>query len=238
MLLSIIVPCYNEENTIVQIIDSIYLALKDFSFEIIVVNDASTDSTPLLLTQLNKKYHDLLVINHIANKGKTSGIISALEFCSGEYTIIQDADLEYQPNDIPKLLNVINNTVHAVYGSRHKNTKSQFIYTHYLIGGHALTWLTNLLYSIHITDVTTGYKLIRTGLMKQLILNKSSRFGFCTEVTAQLARNKTVIHEVSIDYTPRTFAEGKKIRPKDAIDLAWILVKYRFKKVLPLIEMA
>jgi dolichol-phosphate mannosyltransferase len=231
MLLSIIVPCYNEERTIVKIIDSLYLALKEILFEVIVVNDASTDSTPILISKLSKSYPELRVINHITNKGKTSGIISALEYCSGEYTIIQDADLEYQPNDIPKLLEILTKNVHAVYGSRHKNTKSQFIYTHYLIGGHILTWFTNLLYSLHITDVTTGYKMIRTCMMKRFILNKSSRFGFCAEVTAQLARNKTQIHEVSISYTPRTFAEGKKIRPKDAFDLAWILLKYRFKKV-------
>jgi dolichol-phosphate mannosyltransferase len=236
--LSVIIPCYNEEATIEQVIHSVYEALKQHTIQVVVVNDASSDQSLSILNRLIRVYPVLKVISHTTNRGKTAGVVTALQHCTGVYTIIQDADLEYQPRDIPSLISAIASDTHAIYGSRHKQKQPQFIYPHYLIGGLLITWIANLLYSLHITDVTTGYKMIRTSLLKQMTFNQVSRFGFCAEVTAHLGKSSIKIVEVPISYSPRSFAEGKKIRPKDALELIWTLVYYKFKKVLPLSDMA
>ena len=236
--LSVIIPCFNESRTIKHVIDSVFSSLTDYSIQVVMVDDASTDSSDIIAQELTKIYPQLTVLQHQLNQGKTSAIITALKYCTGEYTIIQDADKEYNPTDIPSLMQLTSQDIHAIFGSRHKNKKPQFIYPHYLVGGLLITWMANLLYSTKITDVTTGYKMIRTSLLKQLHFNQNSRFGFCAEVTAQLGKHKIAIHEASISYEPRSFLEGKKIRPKDALELIWTLLRYKFKKVSPLIEMA
>lgn len=223
--LSIIIPCYNEENTIAEILRQINELNLDK--EIIVVDDGSTDGSGEKLENLKKKF-EFKLLYHKENLGKGQAIKTALNFTSGDYTIIQDADLEYNPEDYQRLLEcVLKNNAKAVYGSRQRNSKSKYVNLSFYFGGILLTLLTNILYGTKITDVTTCYKLFKTDVIKILSL-KCKRFGFCPEVTAKIAKKGIKIYEVPIKYSPRDPKEGKKLKWKDGFKIAWVLIKYRF----------
>jgi len=220
--LSIIIPVFNEESTILGILNKIEDVDLGIKKEIIFVDDASTDGSAEILKSISSKYK---VNFKIHNTGKGSAIRSGLEAVTGDYVIIQDADLEYDPNDYKKLLNVVNADHEVVYGSRNLE-KNLRINNKYYWGGRLITFFTNLLYGSSLTDVNTCYKLFSTDLLRSLELEQD-RFSFCEESTAKvLKKNKTII-EVPIQYYPRHFSEGKKIRAKDGLIAIYTLLKYR-----------
>jgi len=228
MKLSIIIPCYNEERTIAKILERISrVNLGLIIKEIIVVDDGSTDDSYQILRNLQSRF-DFRILRHQKNLGKGSAIKTALDFVSGEYLIIQDADLEYNPRDYQTLLRcVIENNAQVVYGSRRLNAKNKYSSPSFYLGGIFLTWLTNILYNIKITDEATGYKLFRTNIFKDIKLN-CKRFDFCPEVTAKIAKKGIRIYEVPISYYPRQKSQGKKIKWEDGFKAAWVLIKYKF----------
>ncbi len=228
MILSIIIPVYNEKNTISGILKKIEeVNLEDFKFkkEIVIVDDGSTDGTRDILNKLERSYK---IIYHSGNKGKGAAIRTALEQISGEYVIIQDADLEYDPEDYKKLLEcALENNANVVYGSRRLNFHNRPSSISYYLGGIFLTLATRILYGIEVTDESSCYKLFKIETIKAIPL-KCKRFEFCPEVTAKIAKKGIKIYEVPINYYHRTKKEGKKIKWRDGFYAFWILIKYRF----------
>ena len=226
--LSIIIPCYNEKETIKEIIDRInQINLGPIQKEVIIVDDYSTDGTQDILKTLNVP-QDHTILYHLKNYGKGYCIRHALPHCTGNIIIIQDADLEYSPRDYPALIQpIITGEAAIVYGSRERNKKNK---THsgvlFYLGGILVTKLTNILFNSNLTDQPTCYKVFKTDILKALSLYEN-RFGFCSEVTVQLLKKKIRIHEVPISYYPRKKYEGKKIGIKDACRAIYILFKYR-----------
>lgn len=228
MKLSIIIPCYNEKNTIAEVLKRIDgISLPQITFDIIVVDDGSTDGSYQILESL-KKIYNFKLLRHKKNSGKGQAIKTALALASGDYVIIQDADLEYNPQNYQKLLEcALKNRAKVVYGSRQLNAKIKYSYLSFYLGGIFLTWLVNILYSIKITDEATGYKLFETETLKNIKLN-CKRFEFCPEVTAKIAKKRIKIYELPINYFPRRKKEGKKIKWKDGFKATWVLIKHKF----------
>lgn len=214
-------PVYNEAATIAEIIARVKAVPIDK--EIIVINDGSIDGTEEILSRA----HNIKVIKHQKNQGKGMAIRTGLKEATGNMVIIQDADLEYDPGDYLRLIAPIESgQAEVVYGSRNLVIKKSGKKI-YKWGGIFLSLLANFLYGLNITDEATGYKVFKTALLKNLNL-QCERFEFCPEVTAKLGRNKFKIIEVPISYNPRSHAEGKKIRLKDGLKAASVLIKYKF----------
>jgi len=228
MRLSVLMPLYNEEKTARQIIEAILgLEIKP---QLIIVNNGSTDSTSDIVEQF-RSHPNVIIVHQQHNIGKGDAIIAGLPSARGKYTVVQDGDLEYDPQDLIRMLNTAEKyRAKAVFGSRIRNPQSGISYTRYLWGGKLLTLIANLLFRVGITDESTCYKMIRTDIIKAMRL-ESRRFEFCPEVVAKLGRNKIKIHEIPIAYIPRRFHEGKKIRWHDGLEAIWTLLKYRFKAV-------
>lgn len=224
MKLSIVISAFNEKSTIQEIINQVKnIAINK---QIIVVDDCSTDGTREILKNYSQN-EDFIILFHEKNKGKGSAIRTALPYVKGEAVVIQDADLEYEPEDLLNLLKpILENRVEVVYGSRLLNPNNEKSYLRYFLGGRFLTLLANLLYDANITDESTCYKMFKTEVLKSLDL-KSNRFGFCPEVTAKIRKKGIPIFEVPIRYTPRKIKQGKKIRWKDGLEAIWTLIKYR-----------
>lgn len=228
MPLSIIMPLYNEEKTVAEIIRKI-LGLK-IDLQLIIVNNGSTDTTGSIIKEY-KNDARITLIDKERNIGKGDAIKTGLEYAVGQYTVIQDGDLEYDPSDLEKMMAIAKSTrALAVFGSRRLNPNSGISYNRYLWGGELLTRIANLLYGVGISDESTCYKLIRTDILKGMNL-ECRRFEFCPEVVAKLGRNKIKIIEIPISYRPRKFDEGKKIRWHDGLEAIWTLIKYRFKAI-------
>ena len=228
MTLSILLPVFNEKNTISAIlkkIDEVDLGDLGFDKEIIIIDDGSTDGTADVLRGLEGRYK---ILYHPRNRGKGAAIRTGLKEASGDYVIIQDADLEYDPNDYRKLLEVaLKNNAEVVYGSRLTNHQNKFSHTSYYLGGIFLNFATNFLYGTKITDESTCYKLFKTEVIKSIPL-KCQRFEFCPEVTAKVAKRGIKIYEAPINYYPRHINEGKKIKWRDGVIALWTLIKYKF----------
>lgn len=227
-VISIIIPVYNEEKTINKIIQRVVTAnTLGLIKEIIVVNDGSTDNTPKILNKIKNKF--IKIYHQPYNKGKGAALRHGFEMATGEIILIQDADLEYNPEDYPKLLEpIINHKTKVVYGSRmlshHKMHHGGWMF---YFGGKIVNWLTNILYDIHITDEATGYKVFDADTLAEIPLT-CKKFDFCPEITAKLARRKISIYEVEISYRGRKVIEGKKINWKDGIHAIYTLLKYKF----------
>lgn len=222
MKLSIIIPVYNEEKTIAEIIRQVK-AVKSLEKEIIVVNDGSTDHTIKVI----KNIKDITLISHKTNQGKGSAIRTGIAKAIGDYILVQDADLEYDPQDILAMLEPINRgKTEVVYGSRFTGQRRNMFFWHW-IGNQLLTLITNILYNTTLSDMETGYKLIPASLLKSLKL-KSRRFEFEPEVTAKILKRNIRIWEVPISYAGREYHEGKKISWKDTFPALFTLIKYRF----------
>lgn len=227
--LSIIIPVYNEEKTISDVINEVKkVKIKGIAKEMIVVDDSSTDNTRNILKKIKDK--SIKVFYHKKNMGKGAAIKTGLKNSTGDIILIQDADLEYSPDEYPKLLkSIIKGNAKVVYGSRleaiKKNLKN--MYKLHYIGNLFLTLITNLLYRAKITDMETGYKVFRREVVKEINL-KSKRFDFEPEITAKILKKGYKIYEVPISFAGRKFKEGKKITWLDGIKAVYYLIKYRF----------
>ncbi len=223
MKLSIIIPVYNERQTIEEILERVKKS--PLEKEIIIVDDCSTDGTREWLQSL--KDDDVKIVLHQKNQGKGAAVRTAIKEVSGEVTIIQDADLEYDPADYPLLLDpIIRFDADAVYGSRFLGPHRVFLFWHYL-GNKFLTTIANLLYDTMLSDMETCYKVIKTNVLQGLQL-KSNRFDIEPEITAKLFKRKHKIFEVPISYSGRGYEEGKKITAIDGLKALWALIKFRF----------
>ncbi|NOS67296.1 MAG: glycosyltransferase family 2 protein [Candidatus Peribacteraceae bacterium] len=221
--LSIVVPAYNEERTIGTIMDRLHAACGHCA-EMIFVDDGSKDRTLEILKQ--KAGPTDLVLTK-SNGGKGSAVRMGYEHARGVYTIVQDADLEYSPEEIPLLLHYAEEAqLPAVFGSRRLKKQKQYAHILMFIGGSMLTWICNLLYFTRLTDQPTCYKMVKTDILKTLPL-KENDFRFDPELTVMLARRGISISEYPISYHPRTVAEGKKINWRDWFRWVWVFVKLR-----------
>jgi len=225
--LSIVIPALNEERTIGPVIEKVMAQdlPEPWNKEIIVINDGSTDRTE---ESLRPHLAKIKYIKHPENRGKGAAIRTAIEHASGHAVIIQDADLEYSPDEFPALLAELDSYPDhaAVYGSRNIHPDRQG-YTTFVWGVAVLTFVNNLLYGSRLTDTYTCYKLFRTPVLKSIPL-ASRGFEFEAEITAKLLRHGHKIREIPIRYVPRSFAEGKKIRWQDGVRGLWTIIKYRF----------
>ncbi|MBI5244839.1 MAG: glycosyltransferase family 2 protein [Elusimicrobia bacterium] len=223
--LTIIVPAYNEAKTIRRIVEKLFSVPLPARLEVIVVDDGSSDGTGEALDGFANP--GLKVLRHASNQGKGAAIRTALAAASGDYTLIQDADLEYDPDEIPLLLKAAaEKKAPVVYGSRVLKQGNTASYFRYYLGGRFISFWTNLLFFSSITDEPTCYKLFRTDLLRSFGL-KCRGFEFCPEVTGKTLRRGIPIVEVPISYRPRSIEEGKKIRFKDGVIAIWTLLKIR-----------
>lgn len=223
-LLSIIIPVYNEEDTVINVIRMIQEV--PIRKEIIVVDDFSTDLTR---ERLKKFDSEIMIVLHDRNKGKGAAIRTGMQYASGDALIIQDADLEYNPSDILLLLENLDSETPVVYGSRFLGHMENMSGLH-RYGNLMLTGLTNMLFGLKITDMETCYKLMAKEVYSQLDI-QSDRFNMEPEITAKIARMGYNIIEIGITYRGRDFAEGKKISWKDGFSAVYALLKFRFGKI-------
>lgn len=230
--LSILIPVYNEGNTIHLILDRIkeVKLLNDIEKEIILVNDCSTDNTEEALLKYigNNPGYNLRYYKHEVNKGKGAALHTAIPLATGEFTVIQDADLEYDPEEYNLMLKpVLRGDADIVYGSRFLGGNAhRILFFWHSIGNKFLTFLTNMFTNLNLTDVHTCYKLMSTPMLQQLPL-KEKRFAFDPELTAKISRIPNIrIYEVGISYYGRTYAEGKKINWKDGFRALYSILKY------------
>jgi glycosyltransferase involved in cell wall biosynthesis len=223
-LLSVVMPVFNEKHTIEEIIGRV-LAVP-LRIELIVVDDCSTDGTRQMLIELQKQHAFKLVLQ-ARNGGKGAALRAGFGNVTGDMVVIQDADLEYSPEELPMLTSlVVDGRADVVYGSRFLGTHRVFLFTHYL-GNMALTLLTNVLYNTMLTDMETCYKVMRREVLASMSL-QSNGFGIEPEMTAKIFKRKYRVYEVPISYDGRTYEEGKKIGWKDGVVALWVLLRYRF----------
>jgi len=232
MLISIIIPSFNEVHTIKKLIEQVNNQRKLLNIEIIVSDDGSTDGTSLTLNELKSAgFIDHLHLS-IENHGKGAAIRGALQFVTGDVVIIQDADLEYDPVFYQTLLSpIISNNADVVYGSRFLSTESRrVLYFWHYVANKLLTLLSNIFTNINLSDMETGFKVFRADILKEKIVLKENRFGFEPEITAKIAKLRSRIYEVGISYHGRTYLEGKKIRLIDGIVAVYCILKYNIFK--------
>lgn len=230
MKLSIIVPVYNEEETIDQVIKKLLEVKLLCGKEIIIVDDGSTDGTKDRIKNLELRSKNIKIIQHKRNQGKGVAIRAGLNVAKGNYILIQDADLEYNPEEIPNLIKPIlknkSKRLITVYGSRFKDDRAT-IPTLYLLGNKLLTFLTNFFYGTNLTDMETGYKLLPASVLKKVKLI-SHHFDIEPEITVKLIKSNIPIIEVPISYKGRTRLAGKKLTPIDAFEAIKALFYFRF----------
>lgn len=227
MKLSVVIPVYNEVKTIEKII-SMVEAVDDVDKEIVVVDDASTDGTVLVLQKLQMQKPDVKFVYKEKNRGKGHTLKVGFQHTTGDYVIVQDADLEYDPQDYKKLLRALDEEkADVIYGSRFSGTYKDMSNLHYF-GNKLLTLTTNILFGVLLTDMETCYKLLPGDFVRKLDI-KSDRFDFEPEITAKILKSGLKIVEVPISYKGRLHSEGKKITWVDGISAISALIKYKFK---------
>ena len=232
--LSIIIPAYNEEKTIAELLQRVLDADlgEGIDRELIVVNDCSTDSTGRIVQSFIAAHPQapITYLVHDRNQGKGMAVRTGIQAVTGDYVVMQDADLELDPNDFARMLpHLLSGQYRVVYGSRFLAEENSHTYFSYQLGGKFLSVMTNLLYDQRITDEPTCYKMFDAGLLKSIPLNCKG-FEFCPEVTAKVSRLGYKIKEEPIRYYPRSIEEGKKLRLRDGLKAIGTLLKYRFWK--------
>ena len=224
LTLSVIVPAYNEAGTVEEIVSR--LRELPLRLEVIAVNDASVDGTGAVLDRLAASGVLHRVIHHPENRGKGAALRSGIAAATGDVVVVQDADLEYDPTDLPRLLEPIRSgRADAVYGSRFQGGPHRVLFFWHSVGNRLLTLVSNMFTNLNLTDMETCYKLVRRDLLQRLPLT-SDRFGFEVEITARLAQSGARIWELPITYSGRTYAEGKKITWRDGLAALWHIVRY------------
>ena len=228
--LSVVIPVYNERATIREILDRVQRV--QVSKEIIIVDDGSTDGTRDELARLEREHSNVKVLLQPRNMGKGRALRTGFQVAAGRYVIVQDADLEYDPEDYHKLIRPLDrNVADAVYGSRFITTEEhRVLYFWHSIGNKLLTLLSNMFTDLNLTDMETCYKVFRRELIQSIELEED-RFGFEPEITCKLSRLRARIYEVGIAYHGRTYEEGKKIGFRDGFRALWCILKYRIKPV-------
>ena len=223
-LLSVVMPVFNELATVEEVIRRVLNV--PVRIELVVVDDCSTDGTRDLLAKLQAEL-GFVLLQQARNQGKGAALRRGFEAVTGNLVVIQDADLEYSPEELPELTSLIcEGRADVVYGSRFLGRHRVFMFTHYL-GNLALTFMTNVLYNTMLTDMETCYKVMRTEVLRSMTL-ESNGFGIEPELTAKIFRRKLRVYEVPISYDGRGYDEGKKIGWRDGVVAVWVLLKYRF----------
>jgi glycosyltransferase involved in cell wall biosynthesis len=227
-LITIIIPCFNEEKTIEKIIEKVK-KYNDHKLEIIIVDDCSTDKTSSIINKITINETNILILRHKTNQGKGAAVCTGIKHATGDIIIIQDADLEYDPSDYPVLVEPFLKTdADVVYGARFKGggyVRLHFFW-HYL-ANKILTIVTNIVTNLNMSDMETGYKVFKTKIVKNLTLKEKS-FGIEPEITVKLAKNKNIFYEVPISYYGRSYEDGKKITIKDAFVAIYCIFRYRW----------
>lgn len=223
-LISVVMPVYNEKETIEEIVSRVLAS--PLKIELIAVDDGSTDGSGATLKRLAEERGFKLILQE-KNQGKGTAVRQGFKETTGDIVVIQDADLEYSPEEYPELIDLIlRGKADAVYGSRFLGRHRAFLYLHYL-GNKFLTFVTNILYNTILTDMETCFKAIRGDVVRNLTL-RERRFGIEPEITAKLFKRGCRVYEVPITYEGRGYEEGKKISWRDGVRALWVLVKYRF----------
>ena len=223
-LLTVVMPVYNESSTLEEIVERVVAV--PLRLELIAVDDASSDGSRDILARLAAK-HGFRVLLQDKNRGKGAAVRRGIDEARGDVIVVQDADLEYSPEEYPELIDlIVKGKADAVFGSRFLGRHRCFLFTHYL-ANLFLNLVTNVLYNTTMTDMETCYKAVRADLLKSLAL-RSDRFGIEPEITAKLFKKGARVYEVPISYEGRDYAEGKKITWRDGFPALWTLVKYRF----------
>lgn len=228
MKLSIIIPCFNEEKTLKIIVERV-LNFKAIEKEIIIVDDCSTDNSKIIIKDLSNIYDEIKGIYLEKNHGKGFALKKGFEAVNGDIVLIQDADLEYDPKDYPALIKPFKDTdADIVYGSRFMG--GEYVRLHFFwhfVANKILTFITNIVTNLNMSDMETGYKLFKKSVIKSINIKEKS-FGIEPEITVKLARKKFIFYEVPISYQGRSYEEGKKITLKDAFLAFYCIFKYRF----------
>jgi glycosyltransferase involved in cell wall biosynthesis len=231
MKVSIVIPCFNEAETIENIVQAV-LSVPLTNREIIIVDDSSTDGTKEILSTKIKDLVDKIIL-HESNQGKGAALRSGFANVTGDVVVIQDADLEYNPQEYPILLQpILDGKADVVYGSRFNGGQAhRVLYFWHYVGNQILTLLSNMFTNLNLTDMETGYKAFRIEILKQIKIEEN-HFGVEPELTAKFAKLGCRIYEVGISYNGRTYKEGKKIKWKDGVQALWCILKYNLTRKL------
>lgn len=229
MKLSVVIPIFNERTTLKRVVDKVLSV--PIEIELICVDDGSDDGTRDVLSELQTRHPQMKVLLQKRNMGKGAALRRGIQDATGDYVIIQDADLEYDPDDYPLLLEpLIENRADVVYGSRFLGGRPhRVLYFWHSAGNWFLTLLSNSLTNINLTDMETCYKIFRREIIQSIPIEEN-RFGFEPEITVKIAKRRLRIYEVGISYQGRTYEEGKKIGWKDGFRALWCLFKYSIKE--------
>ena len=229
MKISVVIPVYNEQATIAELIRRV--AAVDIPKEIIVVDDGSTDGTREVLAKIGKQHGNLRLFLREVNLGKGAALRHGFEHATGDYVLVQDADLEYDPHDLRPMYDLIarRKVADVVYGSRFLTTKEhRVLFFWHSVGNRLLTLISNMFTNLNLTDMETGYKVFRREVIQAIKLEQK-RFGFEPEITVKISRMNLRIYEVGISYYGRTYEEGKKIGWRDGVQALWCILKYSLK---------